>query len=397
MKIANITLAMVFCISCYAQNYQFNLVSYNSLRYSPTNIDARHPQLRMVLGDLQPDLLCVQELSGSAASQMYLDSVLNFDSTTYSMATFINSNDLDVNLFYKTNKFGFISTQSYTTTLRDIYHFQVVPTSLMDTLHVFGLHLKASPGTTNQLRRKDEVDVLRQVTDAFAPGTHFLVCGDFNIYKSSEPAYARLLEDTPGNDGHFVDQFSLTGTWNNASYAMYHTQSPRSNAFNGGASGGMDDRFDMILISETLNDTLGLHYVQGSMYPYGNDGQHYNMSINDLPTNSAVGQVMADALYFVSDHIPVVASFAFKAPPVSGVSLEEAEVETVGVSLNAEGVFIENPENRKLEMSIFSMDGRRLRVETITHSKDVNLRSGLYLVTLRGVEGDFYFSKLVSR
>lgn len=397
MKFTLITLSLFFSCVAFGQRHEFSLVTYNSLRYSPTNIDDRHPQLRQVHADLQADILSVQELSGQAAAQMYLDSVLNFDSATYSMANFVNGNDLDIALYYKTAKFNFIRTDTYSTTLRDIYHFQVWPIGSPDSLHIFSLHLKASPGSANQQRRKDEVDVMRQVTDNFAPGTHFLVCGDFNIYTANEIAYNRLLEDTPGNDGHFVDQISLAGTWNRASYAMYHTQSPRSNAFNGGASGGMDDRFDMVLMSETLDDTIGLHYVPNSMYPYGNDGQHFDMSINDLPTNTAVGQILADALYFVSDHIPVVANFAFEIPPTSGVSLKENELLKYGISLRPSGVWIDNSENKNLEYVIYSMDGKRLSFGINTSTENLNISSGsIYLISIREVGSSQFVNKLLS-
>ncbi|MCH6573843.1 MAG: hypothetical protein IH795_01365, partial [Bacteroidetes bacterium] len=41
---------------------------------------------------------------------------------------------------------------------------------------------------------------------------------------------------------------------NNFSFVEIHTQSPRTRQFGGGANGGMDDRFDMILTSQSIND-----------------------------------------------------------------------------------------------------------------------------------------------
>lgn len=394
MRITLITIALLWGSLAYSQSHEFTLVSYNSLRYSPTNIDARHPDLRMIHNDLKADILCIQELSASASAQMYMDSVLNFDSTTYAMATFINGNDLDVALYYKSSKFTFIETRAYPTTLRHIFHFSLVPTGITDTLHIFGLHLKASTGSTNQQRRKDEIDVVRQVTDQFANGTNFIICGDFNIYSANEPAYARLLENTQGDEGHVVDPFTLTGTWNNAAYAMYHTQSPRTTSFNGGATGGMDDRFDMILFSEALNDSLGLHYVQGSTVAYGNDGLHYNMAINDAPTNAAVGQVMADALHFASDHIPVIAKFAYN---VSGVSVEEGLVHTIDLARRPGGVWLDNPGNMKLLVSVFTLDGRRVDSYTCHESEFIELpKSSLYLISISEIGGKGFLSRIIN-
>jgi len=80
----------------------------------------------------------------------------------------------------------------------------------------------------------------------------------------------------------------LTGTFNQAPYAPYHTQSTRVRAFGGGATSGLDDRFDFLLYSTAVKNGGKVSYVANSMTPYGNDGNHYNDSINKQP-NTAVG------------------------------------------------------------------------------------------------------------
>ena len=42
----------------------------------------------------------------------------------------------------------------------------------------------------------------------------------------------------------------------------------------------------------------------------GNDGNHFNDSLN-APPNNAVGQTIADAIHYASDHIPIFANFSF--------------------------------------------------------------------------------------
>ncbi len=304
----------LFAIS---QGQSFKLVTYNSLRYSTSNVDARHPYFRTVINGVEPDILVLQEISGQASVTQFLDSVMNFDSLTYSMAPFTDGNDLDCALYYKTNKFTMVGTANYPTVLRDIFHYKLRPKNLSDTLHVFGVHLKASTGTVNQNRRKAEVDTLRKITDALPTGSNFIVCGDFNIYSANEPAYTTLLQVNSGKNGEFNDAINITGTWNNSSYAAHHTQSPRDVAFNGGASGGMDDRFDLILFSDALNTAGGIRYKSNSLNAYGNDGNRYDAAINGLPLNSAVGQTIADAIYYASDHIPVEATFEYGGPQAS--------------------------------------------------------------------------------
>jgi len=68
-------------------------------------------------------------------------------------------------------------------------------------------------------------------------------------------------------------------------------------------------RFDFILMSKALSDNVSV----SSFTSYGNDGSHFNQSIN-AGTNSAVGAEMADALYYASDHLPVFCDFVFQVP-----------------------------------------------------------------------------------
>lgn len=370
----------------FAQTKEFTLVTYNILRYSPSNIDARHPHFRLIMDSLQPDVLVLQELSEADAAGMFLDSVLNEDSTTYSLAPFVNGPDLDVALFYKTEKFSALNTLTHATQLRDIYQFRLLPNLAQqgDTLHVFGLHLKASSGSQNENRRAAEVGVLRNVTNSFSPNTNFLVCGDFNIYSSYEPAYQALVDDTPGDDGHFVDELNLTGTFNNPAYAQHHTQSPRTTQFNGGAHGGMDDRFDMILFSEPLLDSGNIDYIPGSMYVYGNDGQHYNKAITAAPDNSMVSPAMVNALHLASDHLPVVASFEYA---YSGINLPEVGMRSsVFVAHSDDEVYLRNPEKLDLKVEAFSLNGQSIRKFETDTSQKLDLPSGFYILVVKDAE-----------
>ncbi len=68
----------------------------------------------------------------------------------------------------------------------------------------------------------------------------------------------------------------------------------------------MDDRFDFILISDEVRfGTKKVRYVQESYNAVGQDGLRFNGSINGPPQNIAVSQEVADALFNMSDHLPV--------------------------------------------------------------------------------------------
>jgi endonuclease/exonuclease/phosphatase family metal-dependent hydrolase len=275
-----------------------NIMSYNLLNYPGTDTTTRNPYFRTTIASVLPDILIVQEITSLAGVNGFLNDVLNTVSSGYAAGTFIDGPDTDSEIFYKSAAFTFLANNPISTSLRNINEFVLRENTTGDTLRIYSVHLKASSGTTNEQRRLSEVTMLRNYTDALPLGKNYLVCGDFNIYGSNEPAYQKLLDKT--TTGYFIDLFNLPGTWNNSIYAPYHTQSTRTRAFGGGATGGLDDRFDMMLFSQAVIDTGGITYVTNSYTPYGNDGLHYNDSINK-PPNSAVGQQIADALAYSSD------------------------------------------------------------------------------------------------
>jgi hypothetical protein len=295
-------------------------MTYNSLNYPGSTGPERNPYFRTVISSVDPDIIVMGELADTNSFNTFRDSVIKKISSDYVAGQFINGPDSDHAIFFKSSKFNFVSNVPIATSLRDINQFTVTTQTTNDTLIIYAVHLKSSTGSSNELLRAAEVDSLRKVTDKLHSGANFLVLGDFNIYKSSEAAYTKLINTaTPG---YFVDYLkdSMTGTWANASYARYHTQSPRTRQFGGGATGGMDDRFDMVLMSQTIMNNGGITFVPGSYIAYGNDGNHYNDSIN-RPPNTAVGQTIADALHYAADHIPVVVSLTFDTPvPVELIS-----------------------------------------------------------------------------
>ncbi len=313
-------LLAVLCSFHALPQFTAKIMTYNILNYPGNTAAQRNPYFRTIIQAVQPDIIVLGEMTSVAGVTQFLNDVMKPVFSDYAMGTFIDGPDTDHGIIYRTTKFNFISNTPITTALRNIDQFKLNSLSTLDTLLIYAVHLKASNDTTDRVKRSAEVDSLRKVTDKLHPGANFVVLGDFNIYKSTEVAYQKLLSST--KSGYFLDWLkdSLTVTWNNSANAKYHTQSPRTRAFDGGVTGGMDDRFDMILMSQSVWDIGGIRFIPGSYVTYGNDGNHYNDSIN-RPTNTAVGQTIADALHYASDHIPVYASFSFDTPlPVELVS-----------------------------------------------------------------------------
>lgn len=301
---------LLMCVS-YSQS-QHTIMSYNIMNYPDVDTTGRNPYFRTTFSSIQPDILVVQEVTSLAGVNGFLNNVLNKVSTGYSAGAFINGPDTDNAIYFKNNIFSFISNTVISTTLRNINEFKLKHIATEDTLIIYSVHLKANRTSADSLARAAEVDSLRKRTSSLSSNSNYIVCGDFNIYSANELAYQKLKNQ--GTNGYFLDALNMPGNWNNNSaYSINHTQSTRTRDFDGGSTGGLDDRFDMILMSSAVMNSGGISFVPGSYLAYGNDGTHFNDSINRTP-NNAVGQVIANALHYSSDHLPVVASFNFDAP-----------------------------------------------------------------------------------
>ncbi|MBT8385788.1 MAG: T9SS type A sorting domain-containing protein [Ignavibacteria bacterium] len=288
-----------------AQNREtVRIATYNILNY-PDSYTQRNASFITVINEIQPDILVVQEITSLFAVNTFQSEVLG---AKFVAGDFINGDDTDNAIFFKDSVFTFISTVAIPTAVRDISQFTLVHNFSGDTLIIYSVHLKASQGSTNEQKRLAEVTILRNVTDNLPVGTNFMVIGDFNIYYANEPAYQKLInQSTPG----YILDTQPAGNWhNNVSYASIHTQSTMTTSNWGGSTGGMDDRFDMILLSQAVNDTGGITYIDNSYVSFGNDGQHFNKAINEPPF-IIITQQVANALNNSSDHLPVYADFDF--------------------------------------------------------------------------------------
>lgn len=319
--VKNVVLLSFICFSLTAssQNFQAKFMYWNLLNYPDplavsSDTSLRNPYYRTVVQYVNPDVLITGENTMSSSPDFFLNQVLNVNGVVYAKGVFVTGPDTNNEIYFKQSSFAFIGNKPIHTNLRDINEFTLVYIPTLDTIRIYAVHLKASSGSPNDGYRASEVDSLRKVTNKLQVNSNFIICGDFNIYGSLEAAYSKLLQDNLNDDGNVVDPISMTGTWNNGIYAANHTQSTRTVGFGGGASGGLNDRFDMILFSNAVDQGLNnIHYVSGSTKPIGNDSSHYNQSIITMPNTSAPSNVIS-ALYNASDHLPIVAEFLFTNP-----------------------------------------------------------------------------------
>lgn len=308
------------------------IMTYNLMNYpSSSSIAYKNQQIATIVQHVQPDIFVVNEVNEDPANpDNILNGALNINGVTkwaraaYSCTTGAGLCNM---LFYDNTLFGLKAQYSIPYSLREmnryVLYYRSPDLSLThDTifLHVVAAHLKASSGTSNETARNEMATAVMShlAANNILPGSNVMVMGDFNIYGGYEAAYKTFTENASQPTVKFNDLLPMGGNavWNNAIYAPYHTQSTRILGLSdGGASGGMDDRFDMILFSDKLiNGSDSIKVIPANYAAVAQDGLRYNGAINSPTNNSAPAGVIA-ALYNNSDHLPVRADFRINFLP----------------------------------------------------------------------------------
>jgi endonuclease/exonuclease/phosphatase family metal-dependent hydrolase len=287
---------------------KIRIVSWNILNYPDLNGEPREEYFRSILEILNPDVLVVQEMASAAGVNQFLKEVLNPKKPKlYKAASFFDGPDTDNALFYKKTMIKIISRQQIPTSYRDIteYKMKIKKGQGKGTkFKVYSVHF--SEGTEAKKKRENEALTLRTYLDGLLPDELFLVCGSFNMMSSTEKAFKILAGNQVNNNGRLMDPIHKKGKWHDKTkHRPIHTESTRKSKFGGGKGGGLDDRFDMILISYGFEESETLIYKQRSCCVFGNDGKHLNKAVNK-PNNKIVSPDIADALYMASDHLPVI-------------------------------------------------------------------------------------------
>lgn len=306
-----------------------NVMFYNLLNFPNGGVSTRDDSLRRIVQYYQPDVLMVCELQTSAGADDILNNALNvFGTTKYQRANFVSnqsSSDFNQNMiFFNSEKLTFVSQSEISTTLRDINEYIFYYNAPYLNLHneyiyidFYIAHLKASDGASDVAQRETEAETLMNFLDAKGSDRNRMLAGDLNFYDNDEDGYKELTVNT-GGTYQFIDvvptMISGNGNWHTSStYAVIHTQSTRTtNLGDGGATGGMDDRFDFILYSQLIDAaTDSVSYVPDSYQTLGNDGNHYNQSIINNG-NTSVPDTVLYPLYHMSDHLPVTMKLAIE-------------------------------------------------------------------------------------
>ena len=361
---------------------QYNLLYYGNYQSgfadcfeTNNNTQRKDECIRTIVDYVKPDIFTVCEFGATQALQTdFLRHNLNINGANYwqsdNIINYENSNIIN-HIFYDSRKMGLKKHVALRTNPRDtdVYELYLKTPSLAagDTIKLVCIvaHPKAGMGYEGQ--RRALMQVAMDYVNQHYPTDNVLIMGDFNMYGASESGY-RLLTQTYSNPSIcFMDPLANVGgvgEWtNNNQFTAFHTQSTRSYSDECFSSGGLDDRFDFILMADEIAFSYNhLRYVQGSYHAVGNDGRHFNMSVNQ-GSNTAVPTEVADALFDSSDHLPVTMKIAVDAH--LGVKDNEAQslYATVAPNPATDQAIVNffNPMQGLVQFELYSLQGQLMQ------------------------------------
>ena len=363
---------------------QVTVMSYNVLNFPTGNIAGREDTLRHIINHVQPDLFLMQELKNDSGLQLILNQSFADLEGNYAASTFVpqqsNSSSnykLQQAIIYNADVFGMTAEGYLQTAVRDLNKFTLYykhPNleSGADTtfLYVFVMHLKSSQGGSNVAARLSMAKTLTAHQAYLPANAHMIVAGDFNIYTSEEPAYQELLD--PTNAIKLKDPIDTPGNWNSSSFQPKSvlTQSTRSSSiFGDGAGGGVDDRFDFILLSGSMFEPWNtIVYEPDSYYAMGNTGDCYNQSITACSGGEWTDEMLA-SLYYMSDHLPIVLKLNLGVGSTATNALENP---TTNMHLQGGTLMAYWTKNEPVAVSITDVLGRTLYEDALQFAPGYN-------------------------
>ncbi|MCC7454540.1 MAG: T9SS type A sorting domain-containing protein [Crocinitomix sp.] len=405
MKLGAILLLFFWINSSVAQSLDtLKVVSYNLLNFpelSPHRIDS----IEKIMAYLKPDILMVCELTSGSGADNILFNALNEGGTDhYDMADFVPGPDTQNMLYFNSDKLRLKEQNVIETALRDINEYVLFYKNTdfeltTDTtfFYVYVCHLKASAGFEDQ--RNAEALAMKNYLDGRVGAENILIGGDFNFYGSdTEPGWTTILS---AGDVVMKDPINAPGHWSNdIAFAAIHTQSPRVVAVDGGATGGLDDRFDFIFTSEDLLAySHGANYIEGTYHAVGQDGLHFNHALVSAPLNEAAPMEILTCLQNMSDHLPIYMEIELQTGPLSLQPNIALEVE-VYYDTDSNQLVFKNWNaivgNGTAKCMIYSTNGQLVQTAVPDGNFMINIQSlptGTYVLKIEGANFSYKFVK----
>ena len=406
---------------------QYNLLEYGNYNSGwascfETNNNTQHKDecIRTILNHVKPDILTVNEFGATDALQNdFLRHNLNINGADYwqsdNRINYANSSIIN-HIFYDSRKMGLKRHIALRTNPRDtdVYELYMKTAGLAagDTIRLVCIvaHLKA--GMNYESSRRATLQTAMDYINEHYPTDNVLIMGDFNMYRASETGY-RLLTQTYSNPSVcFIDPLASqggVGEWNeNSQYARFHTQSTLYWTDNDCRSdGGLDDRFDFILMADEI--AFGYHhlrYVANSYKAIGNDGFHFNQSINQ-GANASVPYGVLEALADASDHLPVTMKIAVDAHLGVDENMDSSFQAYLAPNpaTGSTTVHFHNPSEGQVQFEMYSLQGQLIDREIASFGYGMQqfewqfhgATQGFYLLRVTNGEGLNQTLKLLVR
>ena len=403
---------------------QYNLLAYTSNTYiycnqTNNNITNKDGYIKTITQYVKPDIFTVNEISNNSSDHDRLkNNCLNVNGvTSYLRTNLYNSGGSSVinQMYYKSDLFSVALQTSISTAERDVNIVKLKYKKNDDEGNPIYLtcliaHLKAGSTSSDSIQRISETATIMNYLAGLSDMGNVLLMGDFNIGSSYEECYQNLVDPT-NTAIKLVDPINKPGNWYYSSFASIHTQSTHTEDNDCASTGGLDDRYDFILASNSvMQGTKKITYLSNSYKAVGQDGLHYNVALNASPVNSTVPADVANALYNNSDHLPVMLKLKLKTTYVNGI--DEILVSKNGLYLNFTNptnnsldLFIENTKSYSgsVKIEVYSIVGQQIISENLTLNAGVNEHSlslkntkpGIYIVKMIDENQNYQTKKLI--
>ncbi len=386
-----------------------NILQYNLMYYGlndvgcnsdNNNIDTKNNYLKAIIDYVKPDIFTVNEINADENTQDYLlNNVFIENGYPQFKRAQTSGSYLNQQIFYNASKIRLASTEFIQANPRYInaYKFYYLSNELSqgDTVYFicFVAHLKAGSDASNAKKRATATANLMNYISKH-PDKNYFFMGDFNLYSNTETAFQNVISPADSTI-KLNDPVNQEGQWhNNSTYANVHTQSTHYYTGDCAVGGGLDDRFDYILVSNSiLSGTDKIEYLAGSYQSIGNDGKHFNNAIN-YQGNSSVPANVLEALANNSDHLPVNAKFIINQNPTK-IKLNNNPISKIEINNPAANklfltLFSNSLINKTLYLNIYNTNGQKISTKKIqTYAEELeysisvnNLTQGIYFLNI---------------
>ena len=405
---------------------------YNILNYSDSEVSQnKTPFLSTILNEVSPDLLMVCEVVDEIGSNYLFENAIIPFNEDFEKAPFeenqSGSYSLQQMVYYNSNKLILEESRVITADTRDInqYTFKINTENAENNpvrMEVFVTHLKASTGTSNRQRRLNSIQSFVSYTNTIANDSYVLFAGDFNFYTSNEEGYQYLIDNRnpiimidpinrpaptfpdDGVDYFNYDNYDSTYFWNNSSFSDIHSQSTRTSNSglidDSGSTGGLDDRFDFIMMSENFNTSSDLFYVNDSYQVVGNNGNCYNSQISNSNCSGTYSQTLRNALIEFSDHLPIVMEIETPENTLSTYTLSKINFISSNITQDYLKIFLTDKLDKNT-IKIYTINGQLIRIKTPINSSENSLTidvrhlsKGIYYLSHQKLNNPLKFIKI---